>query len=160
MLRLLRWAPAASWMFLIFSFSTEVGAPQRTSRFFEPFFRGIFPTISPEQLDFLHLLFRKAGHLTEYAILAALLWWALDPSRHGQGSNRKRSIMAFLLSVLYAATDEFHQAFVPARGAAVTDVLIDATGAALSLLAIAGILILAKRWGAQEFLGRFGVRCY
>jgi VanZ family protein len=40
---------------------------------------------------------------------------------------------ALLWVMLYAATDEFHQLFVPSREAAVTDVLIDTAGGALAL---------------------------
>ncbi|MBK9782380.1 MAG: VanZ family protein [Anaerolineales bacterium] len=43
--------------------------------------------------------------------------------------------MAWLLAVLYSATDEFHQSFVPGRHAAVTDVLVfDSFGAMIALL--------------------------
>ena len=37
---------------------------------------------------------------------------------------------------LYAASDEFHQMFVPTRTAHVTDVLIDTAGGAAGLLAM------------------------
>jgi VanZ family protein len=40
---------------------------------------------------------------------------------------------AVLLSGLYGVTDEFHQAFVPGRGAAALDVGIDTLGAALGV---------------------------
>jgi len=35
---------------------------------------------------------------------------------------------------LYAASDEFHQIFVPSRTALVSDVIIDTTGGAIGLL--------------------------
>jgi VanZ family protein len=37
---------------------------------------------------------------------------------------------------LYAASDEFHQRFVPTREASVVDVFIDTSGAALALIFI------------------------
>ena len=39
-----------------------------------------------------------------------------------------------LLVLLYAASDEFHQRFVPSRDASLRDVLIDTSGGALGLL--------------------------
>jgi VanZ family protein len=45
--------------------------------------------------------------------------------------------------VLYSATDEFHQSFTPGRHPAVTDVMIDAIGAAVAL-------ILAARYYKQK----------
>ena len=68
------------------------------------------------------LVLRKLAHLSEYAVLAALLWRAL-------GSHR----FAFALAVAYAATDELHQRFVAGRHAAFRDVVIDAAGAAVGL---------------------------
>jgi VanZ family protein len=47
---------------------------------------------------------------------------------------------------LYAASDEIHQAFVPCREASVWDILLDTTGAAISLLCLWGIGKLRKRW--------------
>ena len=66
---------------------------------------------------------RKCAHITEYAILAALLMRAIG-----------RAGPAFLTAVAYAATDEFHQHFVRGRHASPVDVAIDAFGAALGLL--------------------------
>jgi VanZ family protein len=45
-------------------------------------------------------------------------------------------LIAFLLCVVYAISDEIHQMFVPNRLADVTDVLSDATGAGAGLLAL------------------------
>ena len=67
---------------------------------------------------------RKAAHLFEYGVLALLLRRA--------GLSRAAS---FVLSVLYAVTDEWHQSFVPGRHGAVSDVLVDAAGALTGLLA-------------------------
>jgi VanZ family protein len=47
------------------------------------------------------------------------------------------------MACLYSATDEFHQSFVPGRHPAVTDVMIDAAGAALTLF-------LAKQYYNQK----------
>ncbi|MDI1321017.1 MAG: VanZ family protein, partial [bacterium] len=41
--------------------------------------------------------------------------------------------LALLLAAVYAATDEFHQSFVPGRTASLGDVLIDITGAFVAL---------------------------
>ena len=70
------------------------------------------------------LVLRKAAHMTEYAILAALL-------RRATGS----SPWAFALAVAYAASDEFHQTFVRGRHGSPVDVGIDAIGVAIGLMA-------------------------
>ena len=81
---------------------------------------------------------RKGAHLTEYAILAVLLWRAL---RHNMDKERRpwlwsQAAQALLLVILFAASDEFHQSFVPTREASVVDVLIDTAGAVLALLSV------------------------
>ena len=48
---------------------------------------------------------------------------------------------AWLLCTCYAATDEFHQIFVPGRTPKVTDVMIDSAGAALGI----GMMFLLSR---------------
>jgi VanZ family protein len=77
------------------------------------------------------LVLRKCAHVTEYAVLAFLLARAI-------GSE----VPAFLLGVLYAASDEFHQSFVRGRHASPVDVAIDSVGLLLGLLAW-------RRFGAQ-----------
>jgi len=78
------------------------------------------------------LLVKKGGHATGYALLALANLRALG--RNQGGYKTRTYIMAWLLAVLYSATDEFHQSFVPGRHSAITDVGIDALGAALGLL--------------------------
>lgn len=73
---------------------------------------------------------RKMAHLIEYGFLAFLTAQAL------RAGNRPRRVVlggALLFCVLYAASDEFHQSFVPGRYAKVRDVALDALGAALTL---------------------------
>jgi VanZ family protein len=67
---------------------------------------------------------RKAGHMTEFAILGALLFRALA-----------RELPAFVAGVAYAVTDEIHQRFVEGRHASVIDVALDSVGVALGLYA-------------------------
>ncbi len=74
----------------------------------------------------LNFVIRKFAHLSAFGVLAVLVWKALVPHRFAY-------IGAWSFAVLYAATDEWHQSFEPGRTALVSDVLIDATGAALAL---------------------------
>ncbi len=70
---------------------------------------------------------KKLGHLLIYALLARSYLFGL-----GKHDRRTRWI-AFGFAVLYGISDEFHQSFVPGRGAGPVDVLIDASGAWLVL---------------------------
>ena len=72
----------------------------------------------------LSYLVRKAGHFSEYLILAILFL----RYRKEQGSTGKSAFHALLFVFLYASSDEFHQSFIPGRGPAFSDVLIDTAG--------------------------------
>ena len=134
-------------MLLVFSASTDIMSAPHTSRFIGPFLRWLVPGISAATVELAQLTIRKTGHLTEYAVLALLLWRALrQPVPHDPRPWSWRTARhALLLAALYAASDEFHQAFVPSRDAAVTDVLIDTLGAALGLAGMAILGHLRKR---------------
>lgn len=71
---------------------------------------------------------RKFVHAAEYAVLC-LLWWRALRTVMSPG---RAVAAAFTISVLYAASDEFHQSFVPGRNGSPVDVLIDTAGAALA----------------------------
>lgn len=70
------------------------------------------------------------AHFTEYAILASLLWLALGSS---PGLARHATAIAFVLTALYALSDELHQSFVPGRMPDARDWLVDLAGAALAI---------------------------
>ena len=130
-----RWLLAILWMGLIFTGSSDVGAGAHTSRFIVPFLHCLMGgSFTPERAESIHLLIRKTGHLTEYAVLCILYWRALGTLREDffQSASR-RFLSTVFLTALYAGSDEFHQSFIPSRTASFSDVLIDTTGATLGL---------------------------
>jgi VanZ family protein len=132
------WVPVLLWMLVIFSASADSKSYQHSSTLFEPLLRWLFPHMPPAQIAELHHLFRKCCHLTEYAILALLVWRAI----HRPVKNQRRpwqwdeAGLALAIVFLYAATDEFHQIFVPTRTPLISDVLIDTSGGAMALIAL------------------------
>ena len=48
-------------------------------------------------------------------------------------SGGKKIAIALVVCILFAISDEFHQLFVPGRGAQVKDVLIDTAGAIVGM---------------------------
>ena len=137
------WLPVIVWVGVIFLGSTDLMSAEHTSRFIVPFLRWLKPDISAETLASIHFIVRKCSHVGEYAILALLLLRAATLI-----TNSKRSIPILYLSVLgvsliVAATDEFHQTFVASRGASVQDIMIDSSGAVLGLV-IASIIRMSR----------------
>ncbi len=76
-------------------------------------------------------------HGVEYFGLAVLVSRALNDGLLNPVPT-KILALAFALCVAYAISDELHQMYVPDRFADYRDVLSDATGAALGLLALLG----------------------
>jgi VanZ family protein len=131
------WLPPLIWMAVIFLASADSKSEAHSSRYFEPLLRWLFPRMSPEHVGQIHYDFRKCCHLAEYAVLALLLWRAIRQTERGAGgSNWQKIRLTMLIVMFYAATDEFHQIFVPTRTAQVSDVLIDTVGGAAGLLAL------------------------
>ena len=80
----------------------------------------------------LDFVVRKAGHVFVFGVLAVLIWRALASS-----TVRRAMVWSWVLTVAYAASDEFHQSFTAGRHPSPIDVGIDSIGALLFLLALA-----------------------
>jgi VanZ family protein len=126
------WLPVLAWMIFIFIGSTDLLSAEHTSRFIGPFLRWFAPGISEATVAAVQLVVRKCAHLTEYAILAALLFRAF---RQRQPRVGRALATSFLVAAAYAALDEFHQSYVASRTGSPWDVMIDCAGA------LAGVLI-------------------
>jgi len=113
--RILRWIPAVVIMALIFIASSTPGD-------------------EVPEFGAIDLIVKKGGHMTGYALLAIACFLAA----YGDTKKMTRSaIISLCISIVYAASDEYHQSFTPDRFPSVIDVGIDAVGA------VAGVCIAA-----------------
>lgn len=128
-------------MSIIFCFSEDRGSEEHTSRILVPVLRWLKPDMADASVHQIQFAVRKGGHLTEYAILAALVGRALCRPRADAARpwSWKPAGLALLVAAAYAATDEFHQSFVPSRDASLLDVLLDTVGGGIGL-ALAGAI--------------------
>lgn len=142
------WLPPLLWMSLIFIGSADGGSVARSSRIIEPFLRWLFPAMSAEAVGTCVLLARKCAHLAEYGFCAILLWRALRQytSKDTRPWNWREAKWVLIMIFAYACTDEIHQCFVPGRGGAFHDVLLDTLGGALGLFVLWRAGKLSKRW--------------
>jgi VanZ family protein len=132
------WLPVAAWVAFIFAGSTETFSSGHTSRFIGPFLRWLSPGLPDAAVELAAFWIRKMAHVSEYAVLAALLWRALwvPVRRDSRPWSWPVAGQALVGSMLWAASDEIHQAFTATRGASVRDVVLDTAGAALGLLLV------------------------
>jgi len=132
-LRFWRYGPLVLWLLFISFASTNQFSANNTSEILRPLVLWFFPNLSESRLAALHFLARKAGHFTEYAVLAFLSRRAFITSSHAF-LQRNWFQSGLLLVVIYALLDEFHQSFVPSRTASVYDSVIDIAGGLTVLL--------------------------
>ena len=81
--------------------------------------------------DKLIFIIRKCAHVSEFFILGILVINLVS-----KYNVKHIYFISFIVCVLYASSDEFHQLFVPGRSGLVTDVLIDLIGVVLGLLLV------------------------
>ena len=128
------WMPVLIWLALIYVGSTDLMSAEHTSRFLGPFLRWLKPDITADAIAKVQLFVRKVAHLTEYAILAALLWRAVYSGTNLKIKISTLFVTVWLVSTLIAVSDEFHQSLVTSRTASIGDVRIDMIGAIFGLI--------------------------
>lgn len=128
----LRWLPAILLASLLFVLSSQ-------------------PELRLVAEPVLDTILRKLAHLAAYALLAMLIAYPLG------GVRRDRRVgLALVLVVAYGLSDEIHQAFVPGRVPALSDVAIDAAGGVIGL--VGARLVGPRRAGHEQHdagVGRF-----
>ena len=128
------WLPVLIWLGLIVIGSTDLMSAEHTSRIIGPVLRSFIPDISAETIVQIQFVVRKIAHVMEYAILAALLWRGLRAGVRWQTRMLRLFIAVWFVCAVFAASDEFHQSFVPSRTASPIDVMIDIFGALIGLV--------------------------
>ena len=83
-------------------------------------------------IEELQFITRKSAHFIGYMILGIL---ASGLILQYENINKKY-LLAFLICVIYAISDEIHQLFVPGRAGQVRDVLIDSAGSLLGIIIV------------------------
>jgi len=116
------WAPFVLWLLVIYWMSDQPVVPHPGRRI------GITDDIT----DY-------GGHMLTFALLA-LLAWRVARTKPLFLRDHPRLVspwLAGLFAMLYAATDEIHQYFVPGRTASVRDWLADVAGILIACLLMA-----------------------
>jgi VanZ family protein len=104
------------------------------------FFASNTPSTDIPGFGIADFFVKKGGHMLGYALLAAAYFHALD---NGKRNQRILIFITIISAILYAASDEFHQAFIPGRTPAIMDICVDAIG---SFLGIAAFCFVRRRF--------------
>jgi VanZ family protein len=128
----INWILVIGWMVLIFIFSSQ---PAEVSNENNKFIIYLFNLLGLDLNSMLgslsDFIIRKAAHFIIYLILYVLVYRAMNIK---DNKDIKGFILPILIVFLYACSDEFHQAFVPGRGPAFRDVLVDTSGGLTAFL--------------------------
>lgn len=95
-----RWLPVFLWAGVIFALSSA-------------------EQVTVSQFFIWDFIAKKTAHVLEYTVLFTLIF----------SPTGKNFALSFIITILYAVTDEIHQSFVPGRTAAFYDLGFDLTGA-------------------------------
>ena len=137
----LSWVPVILWMLIIFSLSAQPatesnGLSKSVTKIIVDLIGKIIPfdieisTTTDLVSQFNHIV-RKFAHFSAYLVLGSLVMNAF----HKCGINGyKLFAFSIMFCVLYAASDEIHQLFVPGRGCQLKDVIFDSLGAVTGIV--------------------------
>lgn len=112
------------WMIFIFVMSSfDATSSSNQSNFIVDIITSI---INIKDIELLSLIIRKLAHFIEYFILGILVINFI--TRYD-----KKIIIAILLCIIYATSDEIHQIFVPGRSCQIIDIMIDSLGSIMGI---------------------------
>lgn len=124
---IISWMLLVIWMIFIFimsSFNGNISSNQSGS--IADLIYNLFNISNTEKVS---LIVRKCAHVSEFFILGILVINLVS-----KYNVKHIYFISFIVCVLYASSDEFHQLFVPGRSGQVTDIFIDMIGTIFSLL--------------------------
>jgi VanZ family protein len=121
MLRFVKsWLPVILWSALILSAANDEFSNANTQGWLGRIFGEVPPVVNA--------IVRKGGHIVGYAILGLFAWRA-----------HRTLLVAMLIVVAIAVTDESMQSMTLTRGGSAFDVVLDSCAALLALMFLPGV---------------------
>lgn len=137
---IISWAAVIACMAVIFSLSAQTaGESSEVSGWL------IFIMKLNVSQDFI----RTCAHFLEYTGLGVLIFNALY-----QTFGYSRPVISFVISALYAVSDEIHQLFVEGRAFQLSDIVIDSLGAASGIIVLIILIKLVSKIKGGGFVDR------
>ena len=112
--------------------STDLMSSSNTGSFLYSLLVPVFGHIDPMWFGELHAVLRKLGHFAGYGTLSFLLfraWRATLKSEPSALWTWPWAAVSFVMTVIVASLDEWHQTFLPSRTGTYKDVLLDSAAA-------------------------------
>ncbi|MBC7798385.1 MAG: VanZ family protein [Pyrinomonadaceae bacterium] len=144
--RLWRYAPLIFWLCVIAYFSSGNASMSNTSRVIRPILLFLIPDLDEISILTIQVFIRKTAHFITYFTLALLASRAFATSKI-TFLRRFWFAFAFLIMLITASLDEFHQSYLSTRTGSAYDVSLDSIGGATAIL----IYFVIKKFGARDF---------
>ena len=119
--------------------ATSAGVTEWVLSVLHPDLEELPPAEQEEIVESSETLIRKLAHMTEFGLLGLLV--LLFAATWEDPYLTLKYLLSLAFVFFYAATDELHQTFVPARVGCLTDVLIDLAGAIFTCTAALSFLL-------------------
>lgn len=144
--RMLLWGTTIAVMLMIAWFSSQNG--EKSNKMSDGVVDSVLGNVQQDATaeDTLQLrkrlvtIVRKGAHIMEYALLGVSLCLL-----HMSYAARYGALRAWGIASVYGALDEVHQLFSEGRAGRITDILIDASGAAVGVLAVVWLAHMAAK---------------
>lgn len=129
--------------FIIFGFSSQDG--EESGNLSSEITRFMLERLPIENNELIlkrtESVIRKIAHFSIYALVGFLLMTLI--STYPVKEN-KRILISLGVGILYATSDEIHQAFVPGRSPQITDVVLDTIGVLVGIILLLIIIQICK----------------
>lgn len=138
------WLPSAAWLAIIGLESTSLGSAEHSARILYPILHFLF-AMNPARFIFWHFFLRKVGHFIGYFTLSILLFrsWRISATDFADRWSFHWAALAFVMTAVVAAGDEWHQSFVPSRTSSLRDVMLDTFAGLIAQISL--FLVLRNR---------------
>lgn len=129
------WLPVIAMIILMFGFSTDAFSGQNTQSIIVRVIEWLGFDPNSGAALWLNFIARKAAHLTEYALLAALLYRAFRSGRFPRW-RATWAAQTMTIVIAWALMDEYHQSLTQTRTGSIYDSFIDMAGGLFALAVI------------------------
>lgn len=129
------WVPVFILFGIIYWMSGGDFTDGRTSEFFFPKIKSVFPGLSPESVTLIHEAIRAFAHVIEFFVLGLFLSLAVYRSPL-KIAGFKKTFLIIILLFIFTLADELRQTLVALRTASLEDVVLDMAGGVLGLIIV------------------------
>jgi VanZ family protein len=135
------WIAAVLWLGLIVFESSNLASSANTARLLYPLLHFLLG-MDLAHFAVWHSYIRKTGHFVGYFTLSLLLFraWRATIPLAGRRWSIKWSRIAFLMTSLVAALDEWHQSYLPSRTGTFHDVVLDSSAGLIAQIVLFAFL--------------------